>query len=352
MHPSLAGGVRTTRQLADAMARRGHEPRIVYLDPASWPPPWRFRRLWRRLRGTWPPQGSPHHLAGAILEVIPVRGMSIRAADVPDADVSIATFWRTMEWMLDWPPSKGLHAYYIQHLETHSGLEERVAATYREPSLKLVVASWLQRAMAEAYGDPDAVLIPNAVDREQFDSQPRGRNRPPVAGIMFSGKHWKGFDVAVEALERVQEEEPELRLVIFGAHPMPRDTARNLRNMAFHLRPSQEELPGLYAQCDVWLLPSRTEGFGLPGLEAAACHCPVVATRSGGPEDFVRDGETGYLVDVEDAAAMSQRLLEVIRMPEEIWRRMSAESYALARTFDWDESAIRLEEALLARVGG
>ena len=94
-------------------------------------------------------------------------------------------------------------------------------------------------------------------------------------------------------------------------------------------------------------MSSTTEGFGLPGLEAAASHCPVVATRCGGPEDYVHDGETGYLVEVGDVEQMARRILDVVRLPEPSWREMSSKSYELARGFRWEHSAERLERALL-----
>ena len=56
---------------------------------------------------------------------------------------------------------------------------------------------------------------------------------------------------------------------------------------------------------DVLLLPSLTESFGLAALEAMACEVPVIATRVGGLPEVVRDGETGYLVDLGDTAAMA-----------------------------------------------
>ena len=65
----------------------------------------------------------------------------------------------------------------------------------------------------------------------------------------------------------------------------------------------------------------------MPGLEAAACRCPVVATRCGGPEDYVEDGVSGYLVDVGDAEAMADRIVRVLRLNDGAVRAMSEAMY-------------------------
>ena len=45
----------------------------------------------------------------------------------------------------------------------------------------------------------------------------------------------------------------------------------------------------------------------VPGIEAMACHCPIVSTKCGGPADFVRDDDNGYLVEIGDAEEMVRR---------------------------------------------
>jgi L-malate glycosyltransferase len=63
---------------------------------------------------------------------------------------------------------------------------------------------------------------------------------------------------------------------------------------------------------DVLLLPSQTESFGLAALEAMACEVPVIATRVGGLPEVVRSGETGYLVELGDTAAMAEHAVEIL----------------------------------------
>jgi glycosyltransferase involved in cell wall biosynthesis len=353
-YSGLSGGVKSNRLIAEAMVRRGHQVTIGFLIARqAWPAPWRIRRIARelrhlahRFRGVQP---DDHHLASSTARLVPLVADRIMPSDLPDADVTIATWWETAEWIADWPASKGIKAYFIRHHELHGGDPDRVRATYHLPYLKLVIARWLQRLMADDYGDANAVLVPNGVDWSQFHSSPRERQKVPTVGLMYSPKEWKGSDTAFEAIRMVQATMPNLRVVAFGTDE-PATSSKTPANLEFHKLPQQSEIARLYQAADCWIVSSVSEGFGMPGLEAAACRCPIVSTRCGGPEDYVEDGVSGCLVPVSDAAAMSEALRHVLQLDTASWQRMSEASYAIARRFDWDRSAEILERALIAAI--
>ena len=91
---------------------------------------------------------------------------------------------------------------------------------------------------------------------------------------------------------------------------------------------------------------SNVEGFHLPPLEAMACRCPVVSTRVGGPLDVIEDGVNGHLVDVKDSRALADRVLRVLNLSEEQWKRMSDEAYRTATSFSWDDATNLFEKGL------
>lgn len=342
---NLAGGTKSNRLIAEAMVRRGHDVTITYLRPGRPLPsllkPRKFFRQLIRNRDA----RRHHHLLESTVRLRQIDADRITHRDVPDADVSIGTWWKTMEWIRDWPTEKGRPAYFIRHHELHGGDAERVRATYRQEALKLVIARWLQRVMDEEYGDPSAVLVPNGVDRSQFDSEPRGKQAVPTVGVLVGVQDWKGTPAAFRALARVQEARPGTRVVAFGRKALNPGLVLP-GDFEYHQHPAQQLIPELYRGADCWLVPSRIEGFGMPGLEAAACRCPLVSTRSGGPEDYTREGENGYLVDVDDDSAMADRIMRVLDMDESEWCGLSEASYRISREFDWDRSAETLERAL------
>ena len=73
-----------------------------------------------------------------------------------------------------------------------------------------------------------------------------------------------------------------------------------------------DRLPLLFAALDIYVAPQRNEGFGLTPLEAMASGVPVIATTAGAFEEMVLNGETGYIVEIEDIINMAERLLELL----------------------------------------
>jgi len=345
---NLSGGAKSNRLIAEAMVRRKHKVTIAFVAlPRRWPKIWQLRRWLRRVRNEIAISGKRHHhLEYSTATLIPVMDRVILPEHVPDADFSIATWWETREWIEDWPEEKGLKAYFVRHHELHGGDPDRVAKTYRMKGVKFVIAKWLQRVMAEKYGDSDTVLVPNGVDWSQFDSKIRERASRPTVGMLYGTQEWKGAETAFDALRRIREKYSNLRVIAFGSSQILK--AHNAPAwIEYHLRPQQDEIPRLYQQTDCWIVPSTTEGFGMPGLEAAACHCPIVSTQCGGPEDYVEDGISGFLVPVGDPVAMADAVINVLELPHDNWRDMSQASYEISKRFDWDRSAEILESALL-----
>ena len=117
----------------------------------------------------------------------------------------------------------------------------------------------------------------------------------------------------------------------------------------------EEDLPGLYRACDLFVLANRRlanddmEGFGIVFLEAAASGLPVVGGNSGGVPDAVSDGVNGMLVDTEDIDALA-RALSTLAGDEDLRRRMGEEGRRFAEGFSWDgysQRIRRLSDSLL-----
>ena len=344
---SQGGGSRVTAIHAQKLLDMGHDVHVVSRTfPKMAPKP---RRLWRLFRGRAkrpdPDRTRYFDALGSRHIIVPFE-RKLMPSDVPDADIIIATWWKTAFWIRDFPASKGRKAYFVQHHEVHDHLPaEQSAETYRLPYAKIAVSQWLVDVMARDYGDMDVKKVLNAVDPEQFDALPRERNARPVVGFMLAGAAYKGVDVAIRAIEVARRDIPDLKVLVFGKVspgpdvPLPPGTD-------FRLLPSQEEIPRLYAACDAWLFPSRLEGFGLPILEAMACRTPVMATRAGAAPDLIEDGVNGRLVDVDDAEALGRAVADTLSLPPAEWRAMSDAAHETAHGYTWDDAAREFEAAL------
>jgi glycosyltransferase involved in cell wall biosynthesis len=260
-------------------------------------------------------------------------------------DVVVATWWETAEWVKAFPASKGAKAYFIQHYEAFAGGEARVDATWRLPMHKICVAQWLVDIARQRFNDQSAELVANAVDLEQFTAPPRGKQPVPTVGVMYSPIPFKGCDVSIKAYELARQQVPELKLITFGAIdpqaslPLPAGTE-------YRYQPPQDELRDYYGRCDAWLFGSRSEGFGLPLLEAMACRTPVIATPAGAAPELVHAAGGGLLVPMEDPQAMAEAILKVVRMDGAEWKDMSDRALQTAEAHNWDTATDQFEAAL------
>jgi glycosyltransferase involved in cell wall biosynthesis len=341
---NMSGGIKVVGIYAKALVERGHE--VVLVSPARQVMPI-TRKLKSFVTGHgWPKSGpKTSHLDSLGLDHrVLDRWRPVMDTDVPDADVVIATWWLTAEWVSNLSDSKGAKVYFIQHHEVHDYLPvERCRATYYLPLHKIVIAKWLQNVMRDEYGDADVDLVPNSVDHNQFFSDVRGKQPLPTVGFLYSRSNYKGVDVTIQAINRLRVTFPDLRVIAFGS-VKPNDDFDS--RIEFFYSPPQDKIRDLYARCDVWMTASRTEGFNLPAMEAMACRTPVVSTRAGWPEEAVVTGMNGVLVDVDDVEALVQGTASVLTLSDEAWREMSYNAHETVASSTWRESASQFEKAL------
>ncbi len=343
----LTGGNRVIATYAERLARRGHTVTVVS-RPRKRPPLKRRVKAWLQ-RKPLPPYVAylPSHLddlPGVEHKRIESH-RPITADDVPNADVVIATWWETAEWVAAYPPGKGRKAYFVQHYEAHPGQDTaRVDATWRLPLHKIIIARWMADLARDKFGDGDISMAPNAVDHDLFHAPPRGRHPVPTVGTMYSVDSYKAAEIAIRAVELARQTVPNLRLVSFGncppipAIPLPAGTD-------YVVRPPQDQIRDRYAACDAWIVASRSEGFGLPILEAMACRTPVLATPTGAAPELIAGGG-GVLVPYDDPPAIAEQIVRLMTMPEPDWRSVSDAAYATAQANQWDHATDVFEAAL------
>ncbi|MEM9764576.1 MAG: glycosyltransferase family 4 protein [Pseudomonadota bacterium] len=349
-HAGTAGGIRVVAAYAEMLQQRGHEVFAV-----STPFPQRGLRGTIRMlaQGRWPkrlPEDSPY------LDPLPIEHHvldSVRPvtdADMPDADVVIATWWETAFAVAALSPSKGKKVHFVQHHEVFDDQPGHlVAGCYHLPLHRITIAEWLRETLAERYGDRDVDLVPNSVDTAVFKAVERGRGTPPTVGFIHSATGFKDTATALAAIAELRESLPEVKVLAFG-HDVPGGALALPEGTAFTPSPPQSEIPGLYAACDVFLVTSRCEGFGLPVLEAMACGTPVVATATGCAPEMLGDGTAGRVVPVGDASAVAEAVIALLTQPEAAWRAMSSTASKRVRSYSWDDATTLFEAALKRRL--
>ncbi len=348
-NPALHGGGRVTAIHAGYLKRAGHDvrvitlpkPRVSALDKALLDPMRKAagRPRWRRVFQT----GFFDREGIALIHA--AQPDKITADDVPDADVTIATWWETAEWLEDLPAEKGAQVHFVQddeakfdHVDT-----ARVERVYRAPTHKIAVSQWLRDAVINDYGRSDAFLVENAVDLDLFKAAGDAARAHPAVGFLHNGSRRKNVALSYTASRVLKEQFPDLTVEVFGrADPGEIDDLEAW--MTYHRSPAQDDIAKIYSRCTAWLFTSESEGFGLPILEAMACRTPVVATRAGAAPQLI-NGENGVLVDHSlDGVVEGARAL--VSMAPDEWARASQAAFETARVHQWDRACKAFEAAL------
>lgn len=345
---TLRGGIRSTAMLAARLQNRGHQ--IFALSVPRRPPSLRQRLRTLVGRGGFVPPPPVSHFDYVDIPLHTLKHYRpIKDSDVPDADIVVATWWETAEWVARLSDCKGVKTYFIRHHEIHDGQPtERVVATYSLPLHKITTAQWIVDLMRHRYGDDCVSVVPNSVDTQLFYAPQRGKQTVPTVGMMYAPERWKGCDISLKAVSLAARQIPNLRLIVFGMKdpipelPLPPGTE-------YVRQPSQDRLRELYGQCDAWLFGSRIEGFGLPILEAMACRTPVIGTPAGAAPELIADG-AGILVRPEDPEDMASAIERICYLNDCQWQAMSERAYARATAYTWDDAAQRCEEAFLTAI--
>ncbi len=205
--------------------------------------------------------------------------------------------------------------------------------TYAHAAAVIAVSGALKEKIKKHTGK-DAVVVPNIVDLSLFEptsSRRKGEGlRFISAGNLVPGK---GFDVLLDAFQCVVRTRPDARLLIMGGGPEKENLQNRIRDLGLEETVClygayrREEFAAELKISDVFVLASRGETFGVVYVEAMAGGLPVVATRCGGPEDFVT-AENGLLVDVDDAQALAEAMVSVADRRHEYNNQLIAASAA------------------------
>jgi glycosyltransferase involved in cell wall biosynthesis len=199
------------------------------------------------------------------------------------------------------------------------------------------------------------------------------RNRSGPVRLLTVGRisPEKGLHVLVDAFARLAQQHDDVELKVVGKEGLPPqemllnlDETPRVRKLAPHFRggylqhlrerlpersrsrvkfqgwAEHEELPAEYEDADVFVFPSVwDEPFGIPVAEAMAAGLPVVASRVGGIPEIVADGETGMLVEPDDASALAAALEQLVNDAGLRARLGEAGRLRAAERFSWDRAA-------------
>jgi glycosyltransferase involved in cell wall biosynthesis len=162
------------------------------------------------------------------------------------------------------------------------------------------------------------VLVPNGRDPEEFRPDPEAAERPvPVVTFVGALTPQKRPDLFVEVVSALRARGLGLHAQAVGDGPMRADLEPAARAAGVELLGVRGDVAQVLKGTDVLLFPSLPRGEGMPGvlIEAGLSGVPVVATPAPGVTTIVADGETGYVVGIDDHEAMVEAVAGLLGDP-------------------------------------
>jgi L-malate glycosyltransferase len=186
-------------------------------------------------------------------------------------------------------------------------------------------------------------VIPNFVDFARFSKTPREHFRKAIAPngerLLIHTSNFrkvKRVEDVVKVFQLVNEKIP-CKLLLIGDGPERINIELLCRELdlcdQITFLGKQDTVEEVLSICDLFMLTSDHESFGLAALEAMACELPVISTNTGGIPELNLHGVTGYLSNVGDIEDMAKNTLSIIQHPETL-KKFKANALKRAKEFD------------------
>lgn len=217
---------------------------------------------------------------------------------------------------------------YTEHFSATAQADPSPAELRREKRTyaladRIICVSSSLAAHVKAHTGAEAVVVPNILDTGAF---PLTKHVPREGSFRFvsAGNFYriKGFDILLRGFAALLQRIPAVQLTLIGSG----EEENALRALVLELglgesvrfagRLTRPQMSKEYENADAFVLASRSETFGVVYIEAMAAGLPVIATRCGGPEDFV-DKSNGILIPKEDEDALAAAMERMIRTREQ-----------------------------------
>lgn len=302
---NLAGGSeRTTISVAEALAEQGHDVSIVSFTGKGAEP---FFSIDNRIKRYYL---SPKHDRWPVLlrecrRIILLRRLYAQLQ--PDVIVAIGA----TRAFVNIPASKGypmvVYEYFsVNHrAQLTTALSRRLSAKYADTVITL--SEYDAEVYRRKYGAKKAVAIPNPPTLT--DPQPSTLQNRVVLGLGRITKV-KGFDLLLDAWRQIGHTDWELHIVGNGRMKkklMEKVKKQNINGVCFF--PATSDVASVYRKASIFVLSSRSEGFGNVLVEAMSVGLPVVSFDCGaGPRDIIIPGVNGIFVPPGDTVSMAKEL--------------------------------------------
>ena len=332
------GAFRSTYELANHMAARGESveiymPFFPYLagnelasrEGIACAGRGLVRSVVRRNRMPWFDLKVP-------LKMVPL----INDRFVRDADIVMANHWPTAYSVAQLSTRKGCKFHFVRDTAPIDRYHNLEVGAFRLGLHKIVTSPWLKEYLEHDIGVKVAGVVGNGTNMADFEVPDKKYNQVPTICMMYVDYPSKGMSDGFAVLKEVKQRS-RVKVLLFGwkrPNPCPIDAE-------FRFRPVKQALRDIYAETDIFLAPSLTDGWNNTPLEAMAAKCAVVATKVGGIPVRTIPGETALVVEPGDVNGMVEAICSLIANPEKL-RNIGRRGNEHIKQFTWEEATSQL----------
>ena len=224
--------------------------------------------------------------------------------------------------------------------------------------------STLATELLEKKGFSDITTVGVGLDTDRFNIETKSnedidkiiqeKEKHNYQYLLYVGKieDRRNILFLIDILKKLYELNPKVKLIMVGKGEQAYvdkcfDYANTLHvssNIIYFETMKQEELPGLYKCCDLFLLPTQYEIFGMVLLEAMYFGLPAITTLNGGSSMLIKNGETGMICSLDDIDEWVNSILKILdnkSLKEEISKKCIKQ---IIEKFTWDKLADKFSE--------
>jgi N-acetyl-alpha-D-glucosaminyl L-malate synthase BshA len=354
-YPTYGGSGVVATELGKALAQRGHE--IHFISSSL---PFRLSHIAGNIFfhevnvQTYPLFEYPPYtlsLTSKMVDIAKHAGLDIMHVHyaIPHATSAVMARQILATEGVHVPVVTTLHGTDITLIGQDPSFAPVVTWSINESDGVTAVSSYLRQETYDHFAVNNGIeVIPNFIDSDRFKRQNKEHfkqalcpNGEKVICHVSNFRPVKNAQQVVEVFHRLRDDDLPVKLLLVGDGPDRVPAERKARELGVYddvrFLGKQDPVEEILSIADIFLMPSGSETFGLAALEAMACNVPVVASNVGGLPELVVDGETGFLCELDDIDAFTDRCRRLLT-DAKLQRDMADAARARAEdTFDISE---------------
>jgi L-malate glycosyltransferase len=349
-YPTYGGSGVVATELGKALAQRGHQVHfIAYKQPARLDS-FMSNIFYHEVNvSTYPLFDFPPYetsLASTLVDVVKFEKLDILHVHyaIPHASAAIMAKLILATEGINIPVITTLHGTDITLVGKDSSFEPVVTYSINQSDGVTSVSDSLKQDTYRHFKTKKHIeVIPNFIDVSRFQKQAKEHFKKAIAPqneklIVHTSnfRKVKRVEDVIKIFGKISEQIPS-KLLLVGDGPERHHAEMLCRELNLcgntMFLGKQNPVEEILSVCDLFLMPSETESFGLAALEAMACQVPVIASNAGGIPELIQNGVSGFMAEVGDVDEMAAKGIYILENEERL-HLFKANALARALAFD------------------